>query len=48
VTGEPASIELVVAPGQAFQVGGGHEAWVVGDEPCRALDVAELPGRVGA
>jgi hypothetical protein len=29
-----------VGPGQGFAVGPGHDAWVLGDEPCVALDVA--------
>ena len=28
-----------VGPGEAFEVGPGHNAWVVGDEMCVALDV---------
>jgi uncharacterized cupin superfamily protein len=27
-----------VGPGDAFEVGPGHDAWVLGDEPCVALD----------
>lgn len=30
--------EMEVGPGEAFEVGPGHDAWVVGDEPCVALD----------
>jgi len=30
--------EKEVGPGDAFEVGPGHDAWVVGDEPCVALD----------
>ena len=30
--------EVTVGPGEAFEVGPGHDAWVVGDEPCVALD----------
>jgi quercetin dioxygenase-like cupin family protein len=30
--------ETVVHPGEAFEVGAGHDAWVVGDTPCVALD----------
>jgi hypothetical protein len=31
-------IEIEVGPGEAFEVGPGHDAWVIGDEPCVALD----------
>jgi hypothetical protein len=30
--------EVTVGPGEAFEVGPGHDAWVVGDEACVALD----------
>ena len=30
--------EITVGPGEAFEVGPRHDAWVVGDEPCVALD----------
>ncbi|MBZ9569383.1 cupin domain-containing protein [Patescibacteria group bacterium] len=30
--------EVTVGPGTAFEVQPGHDAWVVGDEPCVALD----------
>jgi Cupin domain len=29
-----------VGPGEAFRAAPGHDAWVVGDEPCTALDFA--------
>jgi len=32
--------EVEVGPGDAFIVGPGHDAWVVGEEPCVALDFA--------
>ena len=32
-----------LGPGEAFEVGPGHNAWVVGDEMCVALDVAVKP-----
>jgi len=31
-------IELTVEPGQAFFAASGHDAWVVGGDPCVALD----------
>jgi hypothetical protein len=31
--------EAEVGPGCAFVAGPGHDAWVVGDEPCLALDL---------
>ena len=31
-------MEREIAPGQAFEVGPGHDAWVVGSESCIALD----------
>ena len=34
--------ELTVGPGDAFEVGPGQDAWVVGDEPCVALDFEDL------
>src|SRR5258705_13805819 len=34
--------EVTVGPGDAFEVGPGNDAWVVGDEPCVALDFASL------
>jgi hypothetical protein len=30
--------EVKVGPGDAFIAAPGHDAWVVGDEPCVALD----------
>jgi len=29
-----------VGPGDFFEVGPNHDAWVIGDEPCIALDFA--------
>jgi hypothetical protein len=34
--------EITVGPGEAFEVGPGHDAWVVGDAPCVALDFEHL------
>jgi hypothetical protein len=36
----PDGTEAVVEPGGAFYAAPGHDAWVVGDEPCVALDFA--------
>jgi hypothetical protein len=33
-------IEREVGAGEAFEVGPGHDAWVIGGEPCTALDFA--------
>jgi len=30
--------EVELGPGDAFIVGAGHDAWVVGDEPCVTID----------
>ncbi len=30
--------EVELKPGDAFVVGPGHDAWVVGDQPCVSLD----------
>ena len=35
--------ELDLGPGDAHVVGPGHDAWVVGDEPCIMLDFAGTP-----
>lgn len=34
----PEGEEYVVTAGEAFEIGPNHDAWVVGDEPCIALD----------
>ena len=34
--------EIIVSPGEAFEIGPGHDAWVVGNEPCVALDFEPL------
>ena len=35
-------LEVMVGPGEAFEVGPGHDAWVAGSEPCIALDFEKL------
>ena len=32
-------IQVEIGPGEVFEVGADHNAWVVGDEMCVALDV---------
>jgi len=34
--------EIIVNSGEAFEIGPGHDAWVVGNEPCVALDFESL------
>ncbi|MFA5812269.1 MAG: cupin domain-containing protein [bacterium] len=34
--------EVTVGPGEAFEVQPGHDAWVIGDEPCIALDFQRM------
>ena len=36
--------EATVGPGDAFDMPGGHDAWVEGDEPCVLLDFGGLEG----
>lgn len=38
----PDGKEVTVASGDAFEVGPDHDAWVVGSEPCVALDFEHL------
>jgi len=38
----PDGKEMSISPGDAFELGPGHDAWVVGDEPCVALDFGNL------
>lgn len=35
---DSAGQETAVEPGDAFEIGPNHDAWVVGDGPCVALD----------
>ena len=39
---DSAGIEREIGPGQAFEVGPGHDAWVVGSESCTALDFCDI------
>jgi hypothetical protein len=34
--------EVAIGPGDAFEVTPGHDAWVLGNEPCVALDFGNL------
>jgi hypothetical protein len=36
------SEEVKLGPGDAFEVGPGHDAWVLGDEACISLDFRYL------
>ncbi|HEV3310819.1 MAG TPA: cupin domain-containing protein [Chloroflexota bacterium] len=36
--------QLEVSPGDVFHMPPGHEAWIVGDEPCVLLDFGGLRG----
>ena len=36
---DASGVEVVVRSGQAFYATPGHDAWVIGDEPCEALDI---------
>ena len=35
---DSSGIEIEIGPGDAFEVGPDHDAWVIGGEPCIALD----------
>jgi len=41
----PAGDSAMIESGCAFEIAPGHDAWVVGDEPCVALDFAPLGER---
>lgn len=38
----PEGKEVSVGPDEAFEIKAGHDAWVVGDKPCVALDFEYL------
>jgi hypothetical protein len=35
---DPTGNEVMIGPGEAFEIPAGSDAWVIGDEPCIALD----------
>ena len=35
---DPGGIETTVGPGDGFEILPGHDAWVIGETPCIALD----------
>jgi hypothetical protein len=37
--------EKEIGPGVAFEIGPNHDAWVIGDAPCTALDFTPITGR---
>lgn len=39
--------EVQLAPGDAFVIAAGHDAWVVGDAPCVTLDFSGNAPQVG-
>ena len=38
----PDGEEVTVGPGDGFELAPGHDAWVIGDEPCIAFDFTYL------
>ncbi len=41
---DASGLEKIVGPGEAFEVGPDHDAWVEGNEACIALDFSDLSG----
>jgi len=39
--------EVELVPGDAFVIGPGHDAWVIGDEPCVTLDFSGTVRLIG-
>ncbi len=37
--------EQLIGPGEAFEVSPGHDAWVIGNEPCVALDISSVSNK---
>ena len=40
--------EFVMEPGDLFEIPGGHDSWVVGDEPYVSLHLQGAPGYAAA
>jgi hypothetical protein len=39
---DAAGNEMEIGPGEAFEAGPDHDAWVVGEQPCVAIDFAPV------
>ena len=39
--------KIIIGPGDAFEVSPGHDAWVIGNEQCIALDFEHLEKKLG-
>ncbi len=39
--------EVELEPGDAFVIGPGHDAWVIGDQPCVTLDFTGTSAQIG-
>ncbi|MFA6099050.1 MAG: hypothetical protein WCV50_05970 [Patescibacteria group bacterium] len=42
VVQSPDKQQVTIGPDEAFEIGPGHDAWVIGNEPCVALDFTAL------
>ncbi len=42
----PDGKEITVGPGEAFEVGPRHDAWVLGNQPCVALDFESVKQKI--
>jgi hypothetical protein len=40
--------EVELGPGDAFVIGPGHDAWVIGDQPCVTLDFNGTSAQFGS
>jgi hypothetical protein len=45
---DAAGRQMEIGPGVAFEVGPDHDAWVVGDTPCTALDFIPIAERTSS